>query len=168
MLRKWLCFVPTAPVISTSKFSGVLITIAKFGKVQHSLFLRYSTAFSQNTCFRFESGFLSFLELQKSLLVGFQGCWTQWQRFESSNIHHLWDAPQHFLKTHFWWGSGFVLFLQLQKSLLVGFQGYWTQWQRFESSSIHCFWDTPLHFLKTHVLALKVALFCSYSSRNPY
>ena len=29
---------------------------------------------------------LSFLELQKSLLVSFQGCWTQWQRFESSRL----------------------------------------------------------------------------------
>ena len=39
-----------------------------------------------------------FVELQKSLLVSFQGYWTQWQRFESSSIHHFWDTPQHFLK----------------------------------------------------------------------
>ena len=76
--------------------------------------------------------------------------WTQWQRFESSSIHHFWDTPQHFFKTHFCLVSGFLLFLELQKSILVSFQGCWTQWQRFESSSIHCFWDTPQHFLKTH------------------
>ena len=35
----------------------------------------------------------SFLDLQKSLLVSFQGCWTQWQRFESSSTHHFWDFP---------------------------------------------------------------------------
>ena len=52
------------------------------------------------TCFSLESGFV-FLELQKSLLVSFQGCWTQWHRFESSSIHYFWDTPQHFLKTHF-------------------------------------------------------------------
>ena len=102
------------------------------------------------TCFILQSGFLSFLELQKSLLVCFQGCWTQWDRFQSSTIHHFWDTPQHFLKTYFCWESGFLSFLELQKSLLVCFQGCWTQWQRFESSSIHHFWDTPQHFLKTH------------------
>ena len=53
------------------------------------------------THFCLESFFLLFLELQKSLLVSFQGCWTQWQRFESSSIHHFWDTPQHFLKTCF-------------------------------------------------------------------
>ena len=157
------------------------------------------------TCFSLEIGFLLFLELQKSLLVTFQGCWTQWwaikqryfeillnqtwqtnllwpmippvpeqrwlayhytklgrwtyfgwtqwKRFESSSIHHFWDTPQHFLKTHFCLESGFLSFLELKKSLLVSFQGCWTQRQRLESSSIHCFWDTPLHFLKTHVLA---------------
>ena len=77
--------------------------------------------------------------------------WTQWQRFESSSIHHFWDTPQHFLKTHFCLESGFLSFPELQKSLLVSFQGCWTQWQRFESSSTHHFWDTPQHFLKTHV-----------------
>ena len=69
--------------------------------------------------FCWESGFLSFLELQKSLLVSFQGCWTQWQRFESSSIHRFWDTLQHFLKTHFCWESGLLSFLELQKSLLV-------------------------------------------------
>ena len=73
---------------------------------------------------------LSFLQLQKSLLVSFQRSWTQWQRFESSSTHHFWDTPQHFLKTHFCWESGFLSFLELQKSLLVSFQGCWTQWQR--------------------------------------
>ena len=57
-----------------------------------------------------------FLDLQKSLLVSFQGCWTQWQRFESSSIHHFWDTALHFLKTHFCLESGFLLLLELQKS----------------------------------------------------
>ena len=76
--------------------------------------------------------------------------WTQWQRFESSSTHHLWDTPQHFLKTHLCLESGFLLFIELQKSLLVSFQGYWTQWQRFESSRIHLFRDTQQHFIKTY------------------
>ena len=63
------------------------------------------------THFCLESGFLSCLELQKSLLVSFQGCWTQWQRFESSSTHHFWDTCQHFLKTHFCLESGFLSFL---------------------------------------------------------
>ena len=79
----------------------------------------------------------------------FSGCWTQWQRFESSSTHCFWDTPLHFLKTHFCWENDFLSFLELQKSPLVSFQGSWTQWQRFESSSIHHFSDTPLHFLKT-------------------
>ena len=95
--------------------------------------------------------FLLCLELQIILiLVSFEGCWTQWQRFESSSIHHFWDTYQHFLKTHFCLESGFLSFLELQISLLVSFEGCWTQWQRFESSSIHHFWDTCQHFLKTH------------------
>ena len=68
-------------------------------------------------------GFLLFLELQKSLLASFQGCWTQWQRFKGSSIHHFWDTLQHSLKTHFCLKSGFLSFLELQKSLLVSFQG---------------------------------------------
>ena len=71
----------------------------------------------------YASGFLSFLELQKSLLVSFQGCWTQWQRFETSGTPQIWDTQQHFLKTHFCWESDFLSFLELQKSLLVSFQG---------------------------------------------
>ena len=94
--------------------------------------------------------YLSFLELQKSLLVSFQMCWTQWQRFGRSSIHCFWDTPQHFLKTHFCLETGFLSFLELQKSLLVTFQGCWTQWQRCESSNIHHFWDTLQHVLKTH------------------
>ena len=74
--------------------------------------------------------------------------WTQWQRFDSSSIHHVW--AQHFLKTNFSLESGILSFLELQKSLPVSCQGCWTQWQRFKSSSIHHFWDTPQHFLKTH------------------
>ena len=108
-----------------------------------------------------ESGFLSFLELQKSLLVSFQGCRAQWQRFESSSIHHFWDTQQHFLKTHFCLDSGFLLFLELQKSLLVSFQGCWTQWQWFESSSIHCFWATITAFISKHIL-LRLSGFLSF------
>ena len=116
--------------------------------------MRYLSIFSKYI-FCLESGFLLFLELQKSLLVSFQGCWTQLQRFESSSIHCFWDTPQHFLKTCFSLESGFLSFLELQKSLLVSFQGCWTQLQRFESSSIHHFSDTPQHFHKTHFLLRK-------------
>ena len=110
------------------------------------------------TYFCLESGFLLFLELQKSLLVSLQGYWTQWQRFESSSIHHFWDTCQHFLKTKVWKNSPFLRYptafsqntFLLRKWLpfmhrapeIVSFQGCWTQWQRFESSSIHHFWDT--------------------------
>ena len=48
MLRRWLSFVPTAPEIPTSKFSGVLNSMAKVWKLYHSPFLRYPTAFFQN------------------------------------------------------------------------------------------------------------------------
>ena len=75
------------------------------------------------THFCLESGFPSYLELQASLLVSYQGCWTQWQRFESSSIHHFWDTQQYFLKTHFCLESGFPSYLELQISLLVSFQG---------------------------------------------
>ena len=104
--------------------------------------------FLRRTCFSLESGFLVFLELQKSILVCFQVCWTYWHRFESSSIYHFSDTSQHFLKAHFCLESGFLSFLELQKSILVSFQGCWTQWQRFESSSMHCLWDTPQHFLR--------------------
>ena len=106
--------------------------------------------FSKHFCL--ESELLLFLDLQKSLLVSFQGCWTQWQRFESSSSYHFWDTPLHFLKTCFSLESGFLVFIELQYSLLVSFQGCWTQWQSFERSSNHCFWDIPQHFLKTILL----------------
>ena len=134
LLRKWLLFIPRAPEIPTSKFSGLLNTMGQVSKPYHSPFLRYPTTFSQNI-FLLRKWFRSFPELQKSLLVSFQGCWTQWDRFQSSTIHHFWDTPH---------------FLELQKSLLISFQGCWTQWDRFQSFSIHHFWDTPQHFLKTH------------------
>ena len=35
---------------------------------------------------------------------------------EHSSIHHFWDTPHHFLKTHFCLESGFLSFLELQKS----------------------------------------------------
>ena len=82
----------------------------------------------------------------------FQGCWTQWQRYESSSIHHFWDTCLHFLKTHFCLESVFLLSLVAPEISIrwVASQVLNTTWQRFESSSIHCFWDTPQHFLKTH------------------
>ena len=142
-------YIPSVPEIFTSKFHGYWTQWQRFESSSTHHFWDTPQHFLK-THFWWESGFLSFLELQKFLLVNFQGYWTQWQRFESSSIHHFWDTPQHFLKTHFCWESGFLSFLELQKSLLVSFQGCWTQWQRFESSSIHCFWDTPQHVLKTH------------------
>ena len=96
--------------------------MAKVWKLYHSLYLRYATAFFQNK-FLLESGFLSFLELQSFLLISFQGYWTQWISFESSNIHCFWDTPQHFLKTHFCWENGFLSLLEHQKCLWVSFQG---------------------------------------------
>ena len=113
-----------------------------FSEIPHIYFLK--------THFSLENALLVFLEFQQSLLVSFQGYWTQWQRFESSSIHCFWDTPLLFLKTCFRFKSGLLSFLELQISLLVCFQGYWTQWKRFESSSIHHFWDTPQHFLRTH------------------
>ena len=85
----------------------------------------------------------------------FQGCWSQWQSFESSHIHHFWDTPQHFLKTHFCLESGFLLFLELQKSLLVTFQGCWTQWQRFESSQHSLFLRYPTAFSQNTCFSLE-------------
>ena len=40
-----------------------------------------------------------------------------------SSIHHFWDTPQYFLKTHFSLENDFLSFLELQKSLPVSFQG---------------------------------------------
>ena len=142
-----------APEILLVSFQGCWTQWQRFKNSSIHCFSDTPLHFLKNTCFSLENGFLSFLELQKSLLVGSQVCWIQWQMFESSSTHHFWDTPLHLLKTCFSWESGFPVFLELQKSLLVSFQGYWIQWQRFESSSIHSFWDTPLHFLKTHVLA---------------
>ena len=93
------------------------------------------------------------------LLVSFQGCWTQWQRFESSSIDHFWDTPLHVLKTLFCLESGFLSFLELQKFLLVSFQGCWTQWQRFESSSISLFLRYPTAFSQNMIFAYKMAFF---------
>ena len=126
-----------------------LNTMAKVWYLSHSPFLRYSTAFSQNT-FLLRKWLSLFIELQKSLLVSLQGYWTWWQSFESSSIHHFRETCQHFLKTHLCLESGFISFQVPQKTLLASYQGYWTQWQMFESSSIHHFWDTPQHFLKTY------------------
>ena len=176
LLRKWLSFVPRAPEIITSKFSGVLNTMVGnqaeilwiplnqtwqtnllwpiIPPVPEQRWLAYHytklgrwTQFGQWTLPVAEQKWPAYHYTKRGRLTYF--AWTQWQRFESSSIYHFWDTPQHFLKTHFCLESGFHLFLELQKPLLVSFKGCWTQWQRFESSSIYCFWDTPLHFLKT-------------------
>ena len=76
LLRKWLSFVPRAPDISTSKFSGMLNTMARFESSSIHHFWD-TPQHLLKTHFCLESGFLLFLELQKSLLVSFQGCWTQ-------------------------------------------------------------------------------------------
>ena len=68
-------------------------------EIPHSIFSKH--IFQLRKCLSF-----MFLELQKSLLVTFQGQWTQWQRFESSSIYHFWDTPLHFLKTCFSLESG--------------------------------------------------------------
>ena len=74
-----------------------LNTMAKVRKLQHSLFLRYPTAFSQNTFLLRK--WLSFIpRAPETSTSKFQGCWTQWQRFESSSIQCFWDSPQHFSK----------------------------------------------------------------------
>ena len=111
------------------------------------------TAFSQNTCFSYRKC-LSFIPRAPEIPTRkiSWGFWTQWQRLESSSICHIWDTPQHFLKTHFCLESGFLLFLELQKSLLVSFQECWMQRQRFESSSIHHFWDTQQHLSQSTFL----------------
>ena len=64
-LRMWLSCVPRAPVIPTSKFSGVLNTMVKVWKLSHLLSLRYTTAFPQNT-FLLRKWLFSSLELWKS------------------------------------------------------------------------------------------------------
>ena len=91
--------------------------------------------------------------------VNFQGCWPQWQRFESCSTHHFWDSPQHFLKTHFCWEVGFLLFLELQKSLPVSFQRCWTQWQSALKFTIS---EKPHSIFSKHIFAEKVAFFHSW------
>ena len=107
LLRKWLSFILRAPEISTSKFFRDTEHNGKGLKALAFTIFWNTPQHFLKTHLCLESGFLSFLELQKSLLGSFQGCWTQWQRFESSSIHHFWDTPQHFLKTHFCLESGF-------------------------------------------------------------
>ena len=75
------------------------------------------------TNFCIESGFLSFLELQKSLQVSFQGCWTQWQRFESSSISLFLIYPTAFSQNTFLFRKWLPFILELQKSLQVSFRG---------------------------------------------
>ena len=77
---------------------------------------------------------ISFLELQKSPLVSFQGCWTQWQRFESSITHHFWDSLQQFLKAHFCCKSGCLVIPRAPEIPTSKFSGElntmakWSRW----------------------------------------
>ena len=108
--------------------------MAKIWKLQHSLFLRYLSAFSQNTSLLRK--WLSFMPRAPEISTSkIQGCWTQWQRFESSSIHHFWDTCQHFLKTYFCLESGFLLFLVPEQRWLAyhyrelgrwAYFGWWT------------------------------------------
>ena len=100
LLRKCLSVIPRAPLIPTRSVfrfaehngKGLKALAFTIAEIPHCIFCI--------THFCLESGFLSFLELQKSLLVRYQGCWTQWQRFESSRIHHSWDTPTAFSAKH--------------------------------------------------------------------
>ena len=112
--------------------------------------------------------FLLFLELQKSLLASFQGCWMQWQRFESSSIHHFWDTQKHSLKTHFFLESGFLSFLELQKSILVSFHGCWTQW--WQLWRFHCLYLGLLkrYMRKCSFSSVKLSQFLQYLSQYAF
>ena len=107
-----------------------------------------------------ESGFISFLVPQKTLLASFQRCWTQWQRFESSSIHHFWETPQHFLKTLFCLESGFLSFLVPEQRWLAchyaklgrwTYFGWWTPWYQ-SRDALHTtaqIWQMNLLWLNT-------------------
>ena len=114
LLRKWLSFVPGAPEIPTSKFSGVLNTVAKIWKLYYSPFLTYPTAFSQNTLLLRK--WLTFVprtpEIPISKFLGVLNTMAKvWKLYYSPFLRY----PQHFLKTHFCWESDFFSFLELQK-----------------------------------------------------
>ena len=112
------------------------------------------------TCFSLESGFLSFIELQKSLVVSFQGCWTQRKGFESANFHCFRDTPLHVLNTCCSLESGFLSFLELQKSLQVHFQGCWTWCERLKALAFTIS-ESPHSIFSKHIFAVKVAFFHS-------
>ena len=81
--------------------------------------------FSKHICL--QSGFFSFLELQKSLQDKFsEDAKHNGQDVKAPSIHHFWDTLLHFLKTCFNLESAFLLFLEFQKTLQVSFQGCWT------------------------------------------
>ena len=77
LLRKWLSFVPRAPEIPTSNISGGVIH--QWQIFESSSFPHFCDTAQHflKTCGTLESGLLLFLELQKSLPVTFQGCWTE-------------------------------------------------------------------------------------------
>ena len=60
--------------------------------------------------FCLESGFSFIPSAPEYLLVSFLGCWTQWQRFESSRFTVVWGI-QHRISSHLMLDSGFLLFL---------------------------------------------------------
>ena len=73
---KWLSFTPRAPEISTSKFSGVpitMVTVWKFYLQNISPLIKW---------------LFSLLEVQKSQPVSFQGCWLQWHRIQRCIMCH--------------------------------------------------------------------------------
>ena len=73
----------------------------------------------------------------------------------NSNIHHLGDTCQHFLKTYFLLRTLLHLIPRAPVISTCKLWGGWTQWQRIQSSSIHCYWDTPQHFSQNTSLLRK-------------
>ena len=117
-LERWLSFIPRAPQITASNIfrgaehngKGLQALAFTISEIPHSIFSKH--IFADKVAF-----FHVPRAPEKSLLVSFQGYWTQWQRFESSSIHHFWDTLEHFLKTHFCLESGFLSFLELQNKI---------------------------------------------------
>ena len=100
--REWLTFLLAAPEMPISKFSGVLNTMANVWKLWLSLYAEIIHIIFSKHILAWESGFLSFLELQKCLLVSFlREYWAQWQMFESSSIHCMLRYPSAFSQNIF-------------------------------------------------------------------
>ena len=72
LLWKWLSFIPRAPEFPTSKFSGVLKRLARVLRaLAFAVSQKSYSIFSKHICL--QNGFLTFLELQKSLQDKFSG-----------------------------------------------------------------------------------------------